>query len=87
MTTCANCPADAIVEYPISGDVRVFYCENHIPTFLLKPEYKRRLNYNVNVLAPVAEEPVVEEPVKKKTSKTSTEETPITKTPAEAEGE
>jgi len=91
MTPCANCLDDAIVEYPIAGDTRIFYCEKHIPSFLLKPAYKGRLNYNLDVAASVAEngaeESAVEQPSKKKSSKTSTEETTTTKTPAEAEGE
>jgi hypothetical protein len=91
MTKCANCSAAAIVEYPISGDTRILYCEKHIPAFLLKPAYKGRLNYNINVPAPVVEkvveEAVVEEPSKKKSFKTSTEETPTPEQPAEAEGE
>lgn len=92
MNKCANCPADATAEYQIAPGNSSLYCGKHIPGFLLKPAYKGRLNYNINVSVPVAEpvveEAVVEEPVKKKAFKTSTEETTTTtEPPAEAEGE
>ena len=79
MTKCANCSADATLEYPMSADSRVYYCENDLPNFLRKPEYAGRVNAFIDAPEPA--------PAKKKTTKTSTEETPITETPAEAEGE
>ena len=84
MAKCANCPEEAVIEYPISPTDSLLFCNKDMPNFLFRPEFKN----SYHVISPQAEAPVTEEvAAKKKNNKTSTEETPITETPAEAEGE
>jgi hypothetical protein len=86
MNKCANCPEAATIEYPISAEHSILYCQKHIPGFLRRPEFARTTKSVEN--NPVIAEPAVEDSSsKKKAPKTSSEETTTTEPPAEAEGE
>lgn len=34
MTTCANCPTEAVYEYSVTKSLKIHYCVAHLPRFL-----------------------------------------------------
>lgn len=67
MTTCANCPTEAVYEYSVTKSLKIYYCVAHIPRFL---KGKKDASLKVKLVEKPAE--VVEEPKpapKKRTTK------------------
>jgi hypothetical protein len=75
MTKCANCAREAVYLYQLLDNFKLYYCQNHLPSFLWESRDAGVLNIPVVVEPEVVEEtpkskkkvsepaPVVEEPV------------------------
>lgn len=60
MSTCVNCPQDAVFQVADPGADALVYCRSCLPPHLHGRSQSGQLDL------PVAEEPVVDEPVAKK---------------------
>jgi hypothetical protein len=61
MAICANCTTEASVAYRTPG-IDIPYCDQHVPSFLSRPDYKSMLHTLTPEATDAAVEPVIEAP-------------------------